>query len=55
MKGAPPPMKQQVNIKFCLKLGKTAAETREMLETVYGNEAVFHMLVFSLLNIQRGT
>jgi hypothetical protein len=30
-----------VNNNFCFKLGKTAIETIEMLETVNGNEAVF--------------
>jgi histone-lysine N-methyltransferase SETMAR len=33
-------MKQRVNIKFCVKLGKTPTETCEMLQTVYGDEAL---------------
>ena len=33
-------MKQRVNIRFCYKLGKTAAETHEMFVQVYGTEAV---------------
>ena len=31
---------QRANIKFCFKLGKTAAETLECLKTVYGDEAL---------------
>jgi len=33
-------MEQQVNIKFCYKLGKTATEMHEMLVQAYGTEAV---------------
>jgi transposase len=33
-------MEQRVNIKFCVKLGKTPTETYEMLRTVYGDEAL---------------
>jgi hypothetical protein len=31
---------QRVNIKFCVKLGKTPTETYEILQTVYGDEAL---------------
>jgi hypothetical protein len=31
-------MEQQVGIKFCFKLTKTATETKEMLKTAYKNE-----------------
>jgi transposase len=37
-----------VNIKFCVKLGKTPTETYEMLQTVYGDEALSHSSVFEL-------
>ena len=30
--------KQEANIKFCFKLGKTAAETHQMIQKVYGDE-----------------
>jgi hypothetical protein len=30
-------MEQGVNIKFCIKLGKTPTETYEMLQTDYGD------------------
>jgi hypothetical protein len=33
-------VEQQVNIKFCITLGKTAAEIHKMLETVCENGAV---------------
>jgi transposase len=39
-------MEQRVNIKFCVKLGKTPTETYEMLQTVYDNEALSHSSVF---------
>jgi hypothetical protein len=39
-------MEQRVNIKFCVKLGKTPTETYEMLQTVYGDEALSHSSVF---------
>jgi hypothetical protein len=32
-------MKQRVNIKFYVKLGKTPIETYEILQTVYDDEA----------------
>jgi hypothetical protein len=31
---------QRVNIKFCLKLGKTLTETLEMLKEAYGDQCV---------------
>jgi hypothetical protein len=37
-----------VNIKFCVKLGKTPTETYEMLQTSYGDEALSHSSVFEL-------
>jgi hypothetical protein len=30
---------QRVNIKFCVKLGKTATETLQLLRDAYGDEA----------------
>jgi len=37
---------QRANIKFCFKLGKTAAETLECLKTVYGDEALKKTAVY---------
>jgi hypothetical protein len=31
---------QRVNIKFCVKLGKTATETMQLLPDAYGDEAL---------------
>jgi hypothetical protein len=31
---------QRVNIKFCVKLGKTATETLQLLRDAYGDEAL---------------
>jgi hypothetical protein len=31
---------QRVNIKFCVKLGKTATETLQVLRDAYGDEAL---------------
>jgi hypothetical protein len=33
-------MEQPLNIKFCIKLTKTATGTQKMLEAVYGNEVI---------------
>jgi hypothetical protein len=38
-------MEQQMNIKCCVKLGKTPTETYEMLQTAYGDEALNHSSV----------
>lgn len=40
----------QANIKFLLKLRKTAIETHKMLWTVYGNEALSQTCVFQWFN-----
>ncbi|KAJ4431822.1 hypothetical protein ANN_20427 [Periplaneta americana] len=37
---------QRANIKFCQKLGKTAAETFQMMQQVYGEDAVSRSVVF---------
>jgi transposase len=41
-------MEKRVNIKFCVKLGKTPTETYEILQSVYDDEALSHssVLVF---------
>jgi hypothetical protein len=31
-------VEQRANIKFCLKLGKTAGEAYEMMKSLYGGE-----------------
>ncbi|XP_041372645.1 protein GVQW3-like [Gigantopelta aegis] len=33
-------LEQRANIKFCIKLGKSATETFDMIRYVYGNEAM---------------
>jgi hypothetical protein len=33
-------MEQRVNIKFCVKLGKTQTETYGILQTVHGDEGL---------------
>jgi ribosomal protein S25 len=38
--------KQRVNIKFCVKLGKTATETLQLLRYAYGEEALSRARVF---------
>ena len=37
---------QRANIKFCFKLGKTAAETNQMMQKVYGNECLSHPFIY---------
>jgi hypothetical protein len=37
---------QRVNIKFCVKLGKTATETLQLLRDAYGDEALSWVRVF---------
>jgi hypothetical protein len=39
-------MEQRVNINFGFKQGKTPTETYEMVQTVYGNEALSRSSVF---------
>lgn len=39
-------MEQRANIKFCFKLGKSATDTFEMIQTVYGSEAMSRKNVF---------
>ncbi|PNF43206.1 hypothetical protein B7P43_G15662 [Cryptotermes secundus] len=39
-------LEQQVNIKFCVKLGKTATETLQLLHDADSNEALFRARVF---------
>jgi len=33
-------LEQRADIKFCMKLGKSGAETFEMIRRAYGNEAM---------------
>ena len=44
---------QQVNIKFCYKLGKTVTEKHEMLVQVYGTEAVSRKCVYDFFLFHR--
>jgi hypothetical protein len=39
-------VEQRVNIKFCVKLGKTATETLQLLRDAYGDEALSRARVF---------
>jgi len=39
-------LEQTVNIKFCVKLGKSGAETFEMIRRAYGNEAMSRVRCF---------
>ena len=38
--------KQKPNIKFCFKLGKTSAETHQMMQKVYGDECLFRSTIY---------
>ena len=39
-------VKQSMNVKFCVKLGKSAAETYDLLKKVYGDEYLCRTQVF---------
>jgi len=39
-------VEQRVNVKFCVKLGKSATETYDLLKKVYGDECLFRTQVF---------
>ena len=39
-------IEQRINIKFCVKLGKTATETMKMLRDVYGDSYMSRTRVF---------
>jgi len=39
-------IEQRANIKFCFKLGKTAAETVELMRQVYGDNCLSHAQIF---------
>jgi len=39
-------MEQCVNVKFCVKLGKSTTETYILLKKVYGDECLYHTQVF---------
>ena len=40
-------MEQQVNVKFCVKLGKSTTETYDLLKKDYGDECLSHTQVFA--------
>ena len=42
------PLEQRINIKFCQKLGNTSTETFQMMQQVYGDDAL------SLCSVQVG-
>ena len=39
-------IEQRINIKFCVKLGKTVIETLKMLRDIYGNSSMSRTRVF---------
>jgi hypothetical protein len=39
-------VEQRANIKFCLKLGKTAGEAYEMMKSVYGSDCLSRPNIF---------
>jgi len=39
-------VEQGVNVKFCVKLGKSATETCDLLKKVYGDECISRTQVF---------
>jgi hypothetical protein len=39
-------LEQRANIKLCVKLGKSGAETFEMIRRAYGNETMSHVRCF---------
>jgi len=39
-------MEQRANIKFCFKLGKTAAKTVELMRQVYGDNCLSRTQIF---------
>jgi len=39
-------VEQHINVKFCVKLGKSATETYDLLKKVYGDECLSHTQVF---------
>jgi hypothetical protein len=43
-------LEQRINIKFCVKLGKNASDTFEMLSVAYGGEAVKKSSTLSSIN-----
>jgi len=38
-------VEQRVNVKFCVKLGKSTTETYDLLKKVYGDECLSHTQV----------
>ena len=44
-------VEQLVNVKFCVKLGKAATETYDLLKKVYGDECLSRPQVFTLITI----
>jgi len=40
-------MEQRANIEFCFKLGKTAAETVELMRQMYGDNCLSRVQIFS--------
>ena len=47
-------MEQSVNVKFCVKLGKSATETYDLLKKVYGDECLSRTQVFEWFKSFKG-
>ena len=41
-----PTVEQRYAVKFCVKLGKSASETLELIKQAYGDDALSHTRVF---------
>jgi len=39
-------VEQHVNVKFCVKLGKSATETYDFFKKVYGDDCLYRTQVF---------
>ena len=39
-------MEQRINVKFCVKLGKSATETYDLLKKVYGDQCLSRTQIF---------
>jgi len=44
---------QRICIKFCFKIGKTATETYQLLQQVYGEDAMGRTQVFGSVDLKR--
>ena len=47
-------VEQRVNVKFCVKLGKSATETYDLLKKVYGDECLSCTQVYEWFKRSKG-